>query len=523
MNAIADLRRRTVRRSLHGYLVWVGRAVGWWTIAYLAFWVVVFAIAGAETLVRLDDPLPATVPLGMALAVALAFLALFAAGRTPPVIVDRRDLYRLGLAPTVPHEVMRLRLMTRRGLRLALGALVGGAWSWITPPLFHLGAPWAAPALALVAMAHGDLAWLRYAGSGREDPAGRRARAAGALLAAAAVVLAAGGAWLAFRGHAWGSAGLLAAFTGDHPAALVAPALLALLAARAVRASLAESWPPRFAAQSLVLTQLQAMRTLQWLAGIAGIVSAREADAGERARLLAALHDRPGATRPRRSLRPPAADRPVWRALAWRSASALLRRPPVSQAVLALSCLLALGAVGASATTLVGAAAPDPAGAAAPTLGAAFVGAVGVLAAAWLVARAGAALLGPGLPASVLPIEPLERTRGRLTPALWIMAGLALPAFALLAVAAPRLGLDAGLGPDPIGAVVAAGALVLSVLLALEKYATWSGAAPGGWEATLIAALIAALPALLLGMFGAPAWALPTQVALAALLWWLPI
>jgi hypothetical protein len=523
MNAIADLRRRTVRRSLHGYLGWVGRAVGWWTIAYLLFWVVVFAIAGAETLVRLDDPLPAAVPFGMALAVALAFLVLFVGGGTPPVIVDRRDLYRLGLAPTVPHEVMRLRLTTRRALRLVLGAVVGGAWSWIAPPLFHLSAPWAAPALALVAMAHGDLAWLRYAGARRDDPDGRRARSAATLLGAAAVALTAGGAWLAFEGHPLGGVGLLAAFTSAHPGVAIAPALLALLAARAVRASLAVSWPPRFAAQSLVLTQLQAMRTLQWLAGVAGMVSAREADAGERARLLAALHDRPGATRPRRSWRPPAADRPVWRALAWRSASALLRRPPAAQAMLALSCLLALGAVWASAPTLVGAA-TGPAGAAAPTLGAAFLGAVGVLAAAWLVARAGAALLGPGLPAAVLPIEPLERTRGRLTPALWVMAGVAVPALALLSAAAPSLGLGtAPLGHDPVGAVVAAGALVLGVLLALEKYATWSGAAPGGWEATLVAALIAALPALLLGMFGAPAWALPTQVALAALLWWLPI
>jgi hypothetical protein len=528
MTAIAYLRRRTVQRSLHGYLVWVGRAVGWWTIVYLAFWVVVFAIAGAETLVRVDVPLPATVPLGLTLVVALAFLALLAAGRTPPVIVDRRDLYRLGLAPTAPHEVLRLRLNGRRALRLALGAVIGGLWSWIAPPLFHLAAPWAAPALALTAMAHGDLAWLRYAGFRRADAEGRRARSSAAWLLVGAVVLAGGGAYLAFGGGALAGVGLLAALTSAHPIVLLAPALLAALAAREVHASLAVAWPPRFAAQSLVLTQLQAMRTLQWLAGVAGMVSAREADVGERARLLAALHDRPGSTRPRRSLRPPPPDRPAWRAIAWRSATSLVRRPRAAQALLALWCLAAVAAALVTAPALVGAPVAGFGGmgeAVAPTdtLGAAFVGAVGVLAAAWLVARVGAALLGPTLPAAVLPIEPAARTRGRLTPALWLLAAAAVPVFALLTGLATRQGTGAVFGADPVGAVLAAGVLVVTVLLALEKYATWSGAAAGGFEATLVAALIAALPVLLLGIFGAPAWGLPTQVALAALLWWLPI
>jgi hypothetical protein len=531
MSAIAYLRRRTIQRSLHGYLVWVGRAVGWWTIAYLAFWVVVFAIAGAETLVRIPEPLPAAVPFAMALVVALSFLALAAAGRTPPVIVDRRDLYRLGLAPTVPYEVLRLRLNGRRGLRLALGAVVGGLWSAIAPPLFHLEAPWAAPALALIAMAHADLAWLRYAGYRRADAIGRQARSAATPLVAVAVALAAGGGWLAWTGDPVAGIGLLASLTSAEPWVLLAPALLATLAAWAVRTSLAAAWPPRFAAQSLVLTQLQAMRTLQWLAGVAGFVSAREADAGERARLLAALHDRPGATRPRRSLRPPAADRPVWRAIAWRSATALWRRPRGAQALLVGWCLLAVGAVLVTAPALVGApvtglggmGAGGGAGATAGTLGAAFVGAVGVLAAAWLVARVGAALLGPTLPRSLLPIEPSDRTRGRLTPGLWLLAAAAVPVLGFLVGLATLQGAGAVFGADPVGTVVASGALVLTVLLALEKYATWSGAAAGGFEATLIAALIASLPVLLLGMFGAPAWAFPTQVALAALLWWLPI
>src|SRR5690606_25134751 len=113
----------------------------------------------------------------------------------------------------------------------------------------------------------------------------------------------------------------------------------------AVKRSLVDTWPPRFAAQSLVLTQLQAMRAFQLLAGLAGMggaIAARQADAGERRRLLDSLHDRPGVTRPRRSLRPPPLDSQPWRALAWRSASLLHRRPRWSQLS---TVLLALGAV----------------------------------------------------------------------------------------------------------------------------------------------------------------------------------
>ena len=177
MTAIGWLRRRTLARATRGYVVWVGRAVGWWTIGYLAVWVVGFVTAGVESLPRTDAP-PA-VPLAAvagALA-AVAFLALFVAGRTPTVVLDRRDLYRLGLAPAAPGDVLGLRLTERRLWRAAVGAAAGGAWSLVAPTLFHLHAPWAAPALALVAVAHADLGWLRYAGFRRTDAEGRAARA----------------------------------------------------------------------------------------------------------------------------------------------------------------------------------------------------------------------------------------------------------------------------------------------------------------------------------------------------------
>src|SRR5690606_14134656 len=117
--------------------------------------------------------------------------------------------------------------------------------------------------------------------------------------------------------------GPLAALTEANPLVLVVPLLLTLVAHMAVRQSLRGEFPPRFAAQSLVLTQLQAMRTFQLLAGIAGVRGGQEADGGHRARLLAALHDRPGATRPARSLKPPGLEQAAWRAIAWRTANEL--------------------------------------------------------------------------------------------------------------------------------------------------------------------------------------------------------
>lgn len=92
--AVRYLRGRTVGRSLVAYREWVGRAVGWWTIIYLIFWLVIFVIAGLETLTPLEDPLanPQLVLLGIG---GLLFASLALAGRTPPVILDRRDLYRL--------------------------------------------------------------------------------------------------------------------------------------------------------------------------------------------------------------------------------------------------------------------------------------------------------------------------------------------------------------------------------------------------------------------------------------------
>jgi len=61
--------------------------------------------------------------------------------------------------------------------------------------------------------------------------------------------------------------------------------------------------------------------------------------------------------------------------------------------------------------------------------------------------------------------------------------------------------------------------LLLTCLVALEKYSSWSGAPVGRWEPQVVAALVVALPMLVLVAFGAPGWVMPVQFFLLAVVW----
>ncbi len=517
--AVADLRRRTLGRAGRGYLVWVGRAVGWWTIGYLVFWFVVFGISAVESLPTLDPPVPAAVPLALAGLASLAFAALAATGRAPPIALDRRDLYRLGLAPAPPYAVLRWRLRARRVAAAVVGAVVGGIWSVLAPALAATSAPWAAPALALGAVAWVDVGWLRYVGYRRRDEDGAAARRAASALIAIAVAGGVAGAGLAVvLGAGWAALGPAGALASASPLTLALPALLALAAHVSVRRSLAHAWPPRFAPQSLVLSQLQAMRTFQLIARAAGLPMRGEADAFERDRLLAALFDRPDAVRPRRSLRPPPAEAKQWRALAWRAASAWVRRrtwPRLASLATTLGAAAAGLGVGGYAAGRWPSAVPQT-GFVAPgdAFGQGVLIAAGVFGAAYWAARAWGPWLGPSLPTGTLPVDASTRTTGRLT-----VGGAALAvgiAFAAL------VGVLAGLEPTAAAAFGAA-ILIATVGVVLEKYGSWSGVGASGWEAQLVAALVAAAPTMLAAAFGVPGLAPIGSAVVLAIAWLLPI
>lgn len=529
--AVPYLRRRTVGRAAESYRRWVGRAVGWWTLLYLAFWLVVFVIAGVETLAPLPTFLPS--PAGViAAAGALVVLFTLLGGRTPPLTLDRRDLYRLALAPERPWDVLRWRYRVKQAGAAVAGALLGAVWSLLAPALFGFDAWYAAPALAILALVLLDLRWLRYAAHAHHGPHAAKlpANRASLLVGGALLLILAGLAASHFLGVTGGvSTELepLAGLTVNSPWVLLLPVVALFNTQLAVVNSLRSEWPPRFGPQSLVLSQLQALRTSQMMALMAGVSGGFGGgmglgglgDDGQRRRLLDALHDRPGATKPRRSLPLPPPHAPQWLGLAWRSASALYRRPLLR---LAFSLLLAFSA--AMAVLLasgVGPALTPGAADADPNTGGVLGGALGVLLAAFYLARVTSGLLGPYFDIGVRPVDPLTRSFGRALPAAALLVVLLVPAAVLLTVLGPQGGAPAldALLPGLIGAL----SLVGLVVLALEKYSSWSGAAPSRLEPQIVAALLAALPALLLGAFGVGDWTLLTQFLLLGLVALIPV
>src|SRR5690606_16053062 len=135
-------------------------AVGWWTIVYMLFWLVVFAIAGVETLAPLEHPFPYPGPVFATGGLAVLFLTVVVGGRTPPLILDRRDLYRLALGPQRPWDVLRWRYVVKQAGGAVAALVVGALWSLVARPWFGIDAPFAAPALALLALFLLDVRWL---------------------------------------------------------------------------------------------------------------------------------------------------------------------------------------------------------------------------------------------------------------------------------------------------------------------------------------------------------------------------
>ena len=535
--AVPYLRRRTVGRAAESYRRWIGRAVGWWTILYLIFWLVVFVIAGLETLEPLAEFLPS--PAGVLAAGGAVVLGLtLIGGRAPPLTLDKRDLYRLALGPQRPWDVLRWRYRVKQAGAVGAALLVGAVWSLLAPALFGFQAWYAAPELAILALLLLDLRWLRYACHAHHGPHPARAAAnrtsllvAGVLalfmVAIAALHFTAGG------GDAVGSVFTpLAGLTVNSPWVLLIPLIALFNTQLAVVNSLRSEWPPRFAPQSLVLSQMQALRTSQLMAVMAGMSGGFGGgmglgglgDSGQRRRLLDALHDRPGATKPRRSLPLPPSRAPQWQALAWRSAVALYRRPLVRLGFSLMAALLAVVAVLAAhgGAPVLSAADVDGAGTAGANTTGMLGGALGVLLAALLLARTASGLLGPHFDIGVKPVDPLTRSFGRTLPALGVLVVFLIPAALLLGWLGTATGAAMNLDtllPAGIGAASLLGVVVLT----LEKYSSWSGAAASRIEPQLVAAMLAALPALLLGAFGVGDWTLITQFLLLGLVAIIPV
>lgn len=467
------LRNMTLRRSFRSYAEWIGKSVGWWTIAYLIFWLVIFAISGIELLGVLEEPI--ALPLGTIMSTILTFVfgSLIYRARAAPVFVNRRDVYRLVLGPAAPYQVLRWPFVKVWLMRGVIGLLIGTVWAVVAPYWLHHSAWFAGPALALILISLVNLAWIRYWHLNNPEA---DARYLFLLLGATA---------LALLGVFVPEAGLLGAFVSGSPLTLIAPLLVAGASAYFVHRTLLSSYPPRFAAQSFVLSELGAMRQMNILAAMAGVAGSD--DPAYRARLLATLHDKPGVTKPSRSLPLPRPGSAQWQAINWRTLTMLYRRPLLAQ----LRLLFQFAAV------VVG------------SIFAAQAGSFGLLMLSLVMANLAGFLLGTGGYARQLPIRGAQRTLGRALAA------------AVVAWLAATIGYLLGplfLGAVPPGQLALITVVLLSTVVWLEKYSTWTGAPARRMEAWVVAALLASAPALLLTAFGAPGLVMPVQFGILALL-----
>jgi hypothetical protein len=467
-DAVRYARRLTLGRGLRGYVDWVARAIGWGTVAWILFWLVIYAIASAQILPRLKPPITAAnLPLiySAIAGVALFFVAI--RSRTPPAFLGRRDLYRLGLPALPGVNVMSWPINQARGLRFALGAILGAVWTLVASAWFGINALWAAPTLALVLMASLDLEWLAYAARDRENaPASLWQNA----MLGVVIVSSLTGWFLQI--------GLMSGMWNPNPLGLIAPIALAAIGWIGTTASLRVGYPARFATHAQILGELRAMQFLM-------ILTRSMPDPDQQRRLRDQLRDSPTAIRPNRFLRAPDAGSGARGALAWRTALTLYRRPLLEQ----LDLIVRLGVVALSSISLV----RGPGGLL-----------LEVIALVFLLPR----LIGPESPNPTLPINGGERTLGRTLPGMAVILGGSVIAAVVAASVAPF---------DP-NLVVTAVTRTILALVVLEKFAGWRGVSARSIEAAVSAALLAVAPTVILEMFGLGSLAPTVQIVLIGLL-----
>jgi hypothetical protein len=148
-SAVGQLRRRTITRAFHFYLVWVRRAIGLTTLAYLIAWFVILLITGLQTLAPLAEQRSLPSPVVFNGVLVLVLMVPLVRSRVPPITLNRRDLYRLGLAPVTPRLSLRWPFLTKWTLRATLSVVAGLAWWVVARTWFDQETPWAAVTLGL--------------------------------------------------------------------------------------------------------------------------------------------------------------------------------------------------------------------------------------------------------------------------------------------------------------------------------------------------------------------------------------
>jgi hypothetical protein len=467
--ALRQLRRATLGRSVRANVRWVLRAVGWGSIVYLIFWTVILSIAALQSV----PPLPAQAsrwvtlwapPAGMAVLAVLALLAV--RSRVTPLWLDRRDVTHLSSSPAPPRALLAWPAWRAALPALLWGLVFGAALALLLPRLLDTGAPAALPLLPTLGLLLLVLRW-RAAATGGRDAVGW-AIAVALVLAAVAAVLCAG--LSVPYCEAWPSAPAAAALgvlpqRGALWVAALAASCTVALTARTVAAD-SRRLPRFILQQSELLAELRAIATLRGLAA----VTMTAPDPGARfaaARARAALQDRPSAVGP--GWRPPIPARGgAWAAFAWLGVVRAWRASPwslLSVPVLAVGVALMLGLQG-----------PFGGAALVPSLALAYV------AAALYPGRAG----WPGFAVDV---------RGRAVAGMLLVAAVAAGATIVADAVRALLGWPAA----------ADGWLLLPLGLAAAALVDLIGsraADPRATDVWLLSGLLVTAPAALLGWFG---------------------
>jgi len=457
--AVRYVRRRTLQRGAVGYARWVRDTFGYYTLAYLVFWLTVgFAstVQNAAAAPRLHHS-PALLPAASALLAGVGLAWLVVTSRVPPALLSARDLTRLALTPAEPASVLAWPLWLARLSRAALGAVGGAAWALLAPVYFDVSPVLAPFALPFVLAASVDVAWLAYAARQAGAARARRFLILTLLVASACALL-----------GAFTPLGLLAVLWSASPLAVVAPVLIAGLTSWSVTVSLRDGYPPLFASHALILGRLRALDTMtRWLGG--------RPDADAVRRLRAQLHGS-AARRPTRFLPAPSVRSGELGALAWRSALLLYRRP-LHEHALTVMWFTGLALVDVAAIQADG----------------------GLILSGVALGALLPRLIGPA-PGGVAPaVTPRSRTLGRVAP------GAAL--IVLVALVAAGIALLAGRSDVTLRVLIAGAQTVLSLVL-YEKATVWAGNPAGSTETRLAVSLAVVVTVALL----------PTPVALGALL-----
>ena len=459
-------RRLSLSRGFSSWAVYVGKAIGWGTVLWMIGWVVVAIIAGAEVLPKFKQPI-STKWLPVIFSSLAGLWLLFSASRssTPPINLNGRDVYRLALTAEDAREVLDWPLNFARVFRFAIAFILGAVWTVVASYWFDIFTPFAAITLACIAALTVDLEWLAYSARGTENTA---ARAWLNALVLVVVISSIAGGVLGF--------GLASGFWNLNPLGLL-PVVLLVLGIIGSKASLTRGYPPRFAAQSQILSALRSMMLMS-------LVARSRPDPDQHRRLRDQLLGRVSSIRPTRSLRLPALDSSVLLAVAWRSALTLYRRPVFDQIGLVLQLAFV---VFSSISTVSGVGG--------------FV--LRALALAFLLPR----LVGPAMPIMSTPIRSSERSLGRTLPGLAIIGVVGIVCLLVSSL------LNDSLEPALLGVT-----RTMLGLLLIEKVATWAGFASTGAEAAISAGTLALVPAALLETFGVGSYTLTAQFVVMMIL-----